>query len=100
MKVLVTAASAHGSTAAIARAIGNELTAQGFAVTALPPEQVRSIEEYDAIILGSAVYTGHWLKPANDFAAMFSEELAAKPVWLFSSGPVGDPAGKLARAMN
>ena len=54
MKVLVTAASAHGSTAEIARVIGDELTAQGFGVTVLPPERVRSIADYDAVILGSA----------------------------------------------
>jgi menaquinone-dependent protoporphyrinogen oxidase len=43
------------------------------------------------VILGSAVYNGHWLITATDLAARFRDELAARSVWLFSSGPVGDP---------
>ena len=44
------------------------------------------------MVLGSAVYVGRWLEPARRFAEEHAEELAAKPTWLFSSGPVGDPA--------
>jgi menaquinone-dependent protoporphyrinogen oxidase len=43
------------------------------------------------VVLGSAVYAGHWLKPARDLVARCGPALAARPVWLFSSGPVGDP---------
>jgi menaquinone-dependent protoporphyrinogen oxidase len=28
-------------------------------------EQVREVDGYDAVVLGSAVYAGHWLKPAR-----------------------------------
>jgi menaquinone-dependent protoporphyrinogen oxidase len=42
-------------------------------------------------VLGSAVYAGHWLKSARGFVTRLSPELAGRPVWLFSSGPVGDP---------
>jgi Flavodoxin domain len=41
--------------------------------------------------VGSAVYVGRWLEGARRFAEEHAEELAAKPTWLFSSGPVGDP---------
>ena len=51
------------------------------------------------MILGSAVYAGHWLAPARDFAIRFQDPLAALPVWLFSSGPVGDPSRKLVQSM-
>jgi menaquinone-dependent protoporphyrinogen oxidase len=51
------------------------------------------------VILGSAVYAGHWLAPARDFATRFRGQLAARPVWLFSSGPVGDPSRKLVQSM-
>jgi hypothetical protein len=47
---------------------------------------------YDAVVLGSAVYAGHWLKPARALADRCAAALRARPVWLFSSGPVGDPA--------
>jgi menaquinone-dependent protoporphyrinogen oxidase len=37
------------------------------------------------------VYAGHWLKPARELVDRTSDVLADRPVWLFSSGPVGDP---------
>lgn len=91
MKVLVSAGSKHGATAEIARAIGEVLTDRGLDVTVTPPEEVGSIDDFDALVLGSAVYAGHWLKPAKELIDRSRESLASRPVWLFSSGPVGDP---------
>jgi menaquinone-dependent protoporphyrinogen oxidase len=99
MKVLVTAASQHGSTAMIAEAIGDELRARGLDVTVAVPEEVGALADFDAVILGSAVYTGHWLKPATELAKRIGAELERQPVWLFSSGPVGDPSRKLVQQM-
>ena len=98
-RVLVSAASGHGSTTEIAHVIGETLTTSHVAVDIVPPAEVDSIEEYDAVVLGSAVYTGHWLAPARDFAIRFHDELAARRVWLFSTGPVGDPSRKLVQSM-
>jgi menaquinone-dependent protoporphyrinogen oxidase len=91
MKVLVTAATKHGATGEIAQAIGETLRDQGLDPTVVPPEQVDNIDEYDAVVLGSAVYAGHWLKPARELVGRGGAALAARPVWLFSSGPIGDP---------
>ena len=44
---------------------------------------------YDAAIIGSAVYAGNWLPAATAFVERERVRLAAVPVWLFSSGPVG-----------
>jgi menaquinone-dependent protoporphyrinogen oxidase len=99
VKVLITAASLHEATGEIAAVLGEELTRQGLAVTVIPPEAVNDIESYDAVIIGSAVYTGHWLAPAKDLVYRYLDVLASRPVWLFSSGPVGDPSGKLSKAM-
>jgi menaquinone-dependent protoporphyrinogen oxidase len=90
MKVLVTAASKHGATEEIAMAIGKALRDQGLDTTVLEPEQVDTVDGYDAVVLGSAVYAGHWLKPARELVARCGA-LAGRPVWLFSSGPIGDP---------
>jgi menaquinone-dependent protoporphyrinogen oxidase len=49
----------HGATGEIATALGEELSEPGLAVTVIPPEAVTDIENYDAVIIGSAVYTGH-----------------------------------------
>ena len=97
MKVLVTHASRHGSTAEIAAAIGSGIESRcrqhGYVVDVdvLPVARVRSVTEYDAVVLGSAVYVGHWLAPARDLVRTFTSELKAREVWLFSSGPIGDP---------
>jgi menaquinone-dependent protoporphyrinogen oxidase len=91
MKVLVTAASKHGATAEIARALGDVLAGRGHQVTVAPAEDVTAVDGYDAVVAGSAVYAGHWLKPAIQFVERHADALMARPVWLFSSGPVGDP---------
>jgi menaquinone-dependent protoporphyrinogen oxidase len=97
--VLVSAASGHGSTTEIARVIGGTLADNGITVDIVPPEAVDSVEDYDAVILGSAVYAGRWFAPARNFAIRFRDPLATRPVWLFSSGLVGDPSRKLVQSM-
>jgi len=92
MKVLVCAATKYGATSEIAQAIADVLAAKGLKVTVIPPEEVSAIEEFDAVVLGSAVYMGRWMKPARELAERQAAALGARPVWLFSSGPVGEPA--------
>jgi len=92
MKVLICAASKYGATSEIAQAVAGVLAERGCEVTVLPPEKVGAVEEFDAVVLGSAVYLGQWLKPARELAERSAGALAARPVWLFSSGPVGEPA--------
>ena len=91
MRVLVTAATKYGATTEIARVIGEVLDEHGLEPTVLPPERVEEVDGYDAVVLGSAVYAGHWLKPAKELVERHAGGLAGRPVWLFSSGPVGDP---------
>jgi menaquinone-dependent protoporphyrinogen oxidase len=90
-KVLVTAASKHGATTAIARAIGETLQSEGLETTVLPPVDVSGVAGYDAVVIGSAVYMGRWLEPARRLVERDGAALVARSVWLFSSGPVGDP---------
>ena len=49
-----------------------------------------TLDGYDAVIIGSAVYMGRWLSEARDLVDRLSGPLTDRPVWLFSSGPVGD----------
>jgi len=91
MRVLVTAASKHGATAEIADWIGTALRGAGAEVTLAEPETVESVSEFDAVVLGSGVYAGHWLAQAKDFALKYTGELTDSRVWIFSSGPIGDP---------
>ena len=91
MKVLVSAASRHGATGEIARAIADTLTAQGIDTDVRRPEEVASLAPYDGVVLGSGVYAGRWLAPVKQLIEREHATLATKPVWLFSSGPLGDP---------
>ncbi len=91
MEILVTAASKHGATAELATWLAEDLRAAGLEATLLPPEAVASIARFDAVVLGSGVYAGHWLDDAKHFARHYSTELQAVPVWIFSSGPIGEP---------
>ena len=89
MRVLVAYATRHGATAGIAERVAAALTAAGLPAEARPVEDVKDVEPYDAVVLGGAAYMFHWLKPAVTFARRHRNELAARPVWLFSSGPLG-----------
>jgi menaquinone-dependent protoporphyrinogen oxidase len=91
MRVLVTVASKHGATAEIASAIAEEIRESNIEVDLLAPEAVGEVETYDAVVVGSAVYAGHWLEPVRAFVDHHAAQLAQRPVWLFSSGPIGDP---------
>ena len=91
MKVLVSAASRHGATAEIARTIGETLREAGLEVAVLPPDAVTTLDGYDAAVLGSGIYVGHWMDAAKNLVERHASALSALPVWLFSSGPIGDP---------
>jgi menaquinone-dependent protoporphyrinogen oxidase len=91
MNVLVTYASKHGSTAEIARAIAASLRGQDLDADCVEVAHVESLDRYDALVLGSAVYAKRWRGEARRFLHRHGEELEALPFWIFSSGPVGPP---------
>lgn len=89
--VLVASASRHGSTTEIAEAIAARLRTQGLDVDVRAMHEVDTVYPYDAYVVGSAVYMGSWLKEARHFVDEHFELLSTRPVWLFSSGPIGEP---------
>jgi menaquinone-dependent protoporphyrinogen oxidase len=89
MTILVTYASKHGSTEEIAERIAATLQRSGIETDLKPVEAVRDVEPYAAVVLGSAIYYGSWLKEAREFVHRHEAALVARPVWLFSSGPLG-----------
>jgi menaquinone-dependent protoporphyrinogen oxidase len=94
MRILVTAASKHGATMEMASAIGRALTEAGLEVEVKPMHDLFGVAGWNAVVLGSAVYMGRWLPEATEFMEKHTVELQARPVWLFSSGPVGSPDPK------
>jgi menaquinone-dependent protoporphyrinogen oxidase len=89
-KILVLGASKHEATWEIARRIGQELTDRGLSVTLvrLGQDTGPDLAGFDAVILGSAVYAGHWYKPARTYVRHHAAALSRRPLWLFSSGPL------------
>ena len=92
MKILVTAASRHGSTKEIASLIAGLLEDAGLEADVREPDDVMSLAGYDAAVIGSGVYLGRWLDPARQMIERCRGEFAGRRVWLFSCGPLGDPA--------
>ena len=99
MKILLTSSSKHGSTDEVAAVIAERLRASKIDVDIQRPEDVDSVDGYDAFILGSAVYMTKWTQEAVDFTRRFHEPLKARPVWAFSVGLSGLPKGKVSDPM-
>jgi len=92
MSILVAYASKHGATEGIAERIAENLREAGQDADARPVQEVGDLAGYDGYVIGSATYLGHWMKDATTFVSSNEELLNQKPVWLFSSGPLGTEA--------
>lgn len=92
MKVLVSYASRSGSTKEIAEFIGEKLQKNGILADVKDVGSGSDLANYDAFVIGSALYMGHWLKEARQFVSENRSALASRPVWIFSSGPTGPNA--------
>jgi menaquinone-dependent protoporphyrinogen oxidase len=95
--VLVSAASRHGATREIAVMMARWLPetpagrSAGLTATFLPVEQHPDPGRFDGVVFGSAVYAGRWLESARHWVTTSAAALRKRPVWLFSSGPIGAP---------
>lgn len=89
MKVLVVYATKHGATAGIAGRIADILTRRGLDVTITPADRAGDVAAYGAYVVGGAAYMTHWLGEVSSFVRHNRRFLAHRPVWLYSSGPIG-----------
>ena len=89
MRVLVTYASKHGATKGVADQLAATLREHGHTTDVATVDAVEGLDTYGAAVIGSAVYYGSWLKEAAEFVHQHRTVLAARPVWLFSVGPLG-----------
>jgi menaquinone-dependent protoporphyrinogen oxidase len=91
-RVLVAYASKHGSTEEIAEAVAEELRGCGHEADCVRAGDVRAVDGYDAVVIGSAVYIKRWRGDAKHLLRKHAKTLRSVPFWIFSSGPTGDPA--------
>jgi len=89
MRILVAYATRHGATRGIAERIAETLARRGLDVTVRDVDRAGDVSGYDAFVIGAAAYMFHWLKEATGFVRRNRALLATRPVWLFSSGPLG-----------
>ncbi len=83
-KILVTYATRTGSTAEVAQAIGDTLSASGAHVDVLPMQNVQDLSAYRAVIAGSAIRKSQWLPEAMRFVEKFRADLGRKPFATFT----------------
>ncbi len=87
--ILVAYDSKHGATWGIAERIARGLRLAGHRAQARPVLAVGDPADYDAVVIGSACYASHWRRDACEFVWRHHKVLARRPVWLFTSGPLG-----------
>lgn len=92
MRVLIIHESRYGSTQGIAERIAATLEQHSVEVVLRTVEHPDDPAAYDAVVIGSATYYFRWMKKAAAFVRRNREALAERPVWLFSSGPLGTRA--------
>ncbi len=90
MNILIAVASKHGSTVGIGELIAAELRSMDINAEPRDLTEVTEFGSYDAAIVGSAVYMGRWMSEAIEFVRRHEAALRQIPVWLFSSGPLGE----------
>lgn len=89
--LVVAAASRHGSTCEIADRIAQRLSQvlPQWHVTRADLGDLPALDGADAVIVGSAIYYGRWMRPAAEALAYLRERPPAS-LWLFSTGPVSE----------
>ena len=87
-KILIAYATRTGSTQEVAEAVAVTLRESGLEVDIQPMRNVRTLEEYGAVVLGAPLYMFHWHKDALSFLSRYREVLTGGlPVAIFAGGP-------------
>lgn len=85
-RILVAYASATGSTGEVAGAIGEVIAAEGTTeVDVLRVAEVKRVDHYTALVLGSSIRAGRWLPEAINFLEQHQEAMQKIPVAYFTT---------------
>lgn len=83
MKILVTYASAHGSTAEVAAFVGRNMMAYDVDVVVAHADTVETIDEFDVVVMGSAIHASMWLPSLTQFMFRFEKQLLQKQLFMW-----------------
>lgn len=82
-KILIAYGTVAGSTKEVAQAIGEEMQNAGVEVDIKPVEEIKTIEGYDGIVIGTAVRMFHILGKTKRFLRQNKKALQNKPTAYF-----------------
>lgn len=100
MRILVVYGSKRGGTEGIAAMLAESLGDLGAEVVLRPAsDRSRDLDGFDAVVVGGSLYVNRWHRDARRFLGRAARRLTGTPVWLFSSGPLGDEEAAEARAI-
>ena len=86
MTVLVAYASRAGATRGVAERIAARMRGNGLDVHLDPLLGRERVDRFQAVVLGSPIYSGRWEQEAVDFVRRNGPALAGHAVWTFSVG--------------
>lgn len=82
-KILVAYASQFGTTGEVAKVIGETLCQSGAEVETKWVKDVKSLNAFDAVIIGSAIQYDRWMPEAAEFVKVNQQRLSQLPVAYF-----------------
>lgn len=86
-EVLIAYCTRSGSTAEVAQAMAETMKVAGVTADVKPMTEVESIAQGAAVMLGTALYIGHFPKEFHQFVTRFQKELESVRPWIFVLGP-------------
>jgi menaquinone-dependent protoporphyrinogen oxidase len=88
--VLVAYATRYGSTREVAERVGEKLRGQGLEVEVRPAREVKSLDGYDAVVFGGALYMFRLIREGRRFFSRHRDRLSRMPLAVFGMGPIED----------
>ena len=85
--VLIAYCTRSGSTAEVAHSIAETIKNNGLSVVVKPTAEVDAIPPGAAVVLGTALYVGHFPKEFHRFLDRFEGDLSMVRPWIFALGP-------------
>jgi menaquinone-dependent protoporphyrinogen oxidase len=92
VRILVVYGSTRGGTAGLAHLVADAFIRHQIRAEVRRAGDVRNLDDYDAVIVGGALYSNRWHPDAAAFVGRHRADLRQLPVWFFSSGPLDDSA--------
>lgn len=86
--ILVAYATRYGSTQESAEGIAQVLRELEYQVVLAPMREIRTVEPYNAVVMGAPLQMFKWHKDAHHFLSRYRRALTEMPVAVFALGPL------------